>query len=509
MTSKLSGLALLSVCVALMVSCTANPVGASPTPTTKPTGTVVRTGVGCGPAQPAPSVQGPTRVPTAPMAAYDAIAADGSGTAWLASTGGFIDCYRSGQPIKEFALAPHALPIIMRSAPDGSIWFADLGRKRLGRIGLDGVLSEMQVGGTAGLAIGPDGSVWFHTGNTIYGVARILPDGRMTTYPVGVWATITVDSKGNAWMPGAYEDGRAVVVRISNSGEVTRFLLPQSVRQLAEAPDGHLWFLNVSCTSTGQIGWIDANGVTKYFDAPIADDTTYPNAIVRAPDGALWFSTSDRRLVRLVSETDVTIYSLPWSDAVPGQFVVLPGNHIVMYNNTELLDFVAANGTRLAGAGAIPANAASDTAEGTAYAAAEAAWGGNKRLNLSRSWEGDHAALFAYSSPCSLPDLYVYVVDTPDGWRKYDAYTSLDDPYLPSPGTSLQLILRTGCLNVHESPQLSSRILACLPSGSSIGIDQLPVYANGYIWWHLIAGGWGVQLILLCNKFLYASLAQC
>ena len=517
-------LAAFGICIALISACSADgtsnsPITGSPSPAP---GTIVTTGLTCGPAATPPAGTPPVRVPLPANSALITLAVDGNGTAWFGDAGPVrrLACYRPGQAIREFPLDPDFVPGFMRSSPDGSVWFSVGRNGQLGRIGRDGVLSQVQTQVSPGhpgwgVAVGPDGSVWYdtHDSDVADGVSRLWPDGRTTTFPAHAVATITVDSHGNAWMPGLFESGGPVVLRVSDSGEVARYTLPQSVRQLAEASDGHMWFLNVGCLSTQQIGWIDANGQTKFFDANVVDDTTLPNAIVRAPDGAVWFGTSDGRLIRLVSETDVTVYSLPWSDAVLGQFVVLPGNHIVMVNPAEVLDFTAVNGTRAAGPSSIPGppqRIAKDAAEGAAYAAAVGVFGPTAKIVLGKSWEGNHAALFAYQNPrCAVPERYVYVVEDSGVWREYDVRRAGQE-YLPSPAAYLlKLRFRSGCLNVHASPSVASKVVTCLHSGSSVTIDQLPVYADGYMWWHVATRGWAIHSLLLCTSFLYATLPQC
>jgi sugar lactone lactonase YvrE len=427
-----------------------------------------------------------------------------------------LGCYRQGDPVEEFALQANAQPRTLRSAPDGSVWFGEPGLGRLGRIGLDGEVTERQVAAAGSfypnwdVAVGPDGSVWYGSapppGNS---VARLRPDGTVTNYPVQSGSTISIDSHGNAWIP---QPGLEVV-RISDSGQVAEYKFANSIEQLVEASDGRMWFLNVGCVDVQQIGWIDATGQTKFFNAPNADNPGFPNSIVRSPDGAVWFGTSDGRLIRLASETDVTVYSLPWSDVGLGPFVVLAGNRILMLGHRELLDFTPINGIKVAGAQAIPAalpHVAKDVAEAEAYATAVKETSPNAKIVLGQSWEGDHAALFAYSinpNRCGYA-LLVYVVEDSGTWRKYDSFgTQNVGP--PSPGATEVLKFRTGCLNVHQSPSLGSKVVSCLPSGTQIEIDGLPVYADGYVWWHLVSRGWAAHPFLYCTQDLYATRPEC
>jgi sugar lactone lactonase YvrE len=470
-------------------------------------------------------------VPIPNYGGYGGLAVDGKGTAWFASLTSLF-CYAAGNAIREFRLDRQAQASNFRTAPDGSVWFAEIGRGRLGRIGLDGVLTERQLDFADkaywDVAVGPDGSVWYPTGHGPgSGVARMRPDGRVTTYPVPDAISITVDSHGNAWIP---QWNHSWVARVSNSGEVLEFTVTGWVKQVAEARDGRMWFLNLSCLPRQQIGWIDAGGQVKLFDAPIVDDAAFPNAMYRAPDGALWFGTIDGRLVRLVSETDVTIYSTPWPGQRIGTFAVSPGNRIVMIgtkelvnlvDNRDVLDFPAGNGIRLAGVQAIPGpqHYAKDAAEAVAYPGAIQASGSDAKAVLLQSWEGTHAALFDYvinQNRCQSYDMFIYVVEDSGGWSKYDVFEASGAYPLRAPRAVIPLKFQTGCLNVHQSPSLASQTLSCLPSGTTVYIDQLPAYADGYLWWHASTNdnphtplGWAVQKYLLCTDYMIGRLPQC
>jgi streptogramin lyase len=527
----------LSIGVFAIAACTSGGassagITAGPSPSF---GTYVSSGIGCDRPAPTPAA-GPvaTRLPIPDYGGYGGLAVDGNGIAWFGGAGyNTLFCYGAVHKFGEFRIAPKTQFSMFRTAPDGSVWYADPVRGVLGRIGRNGVLTERQVAGSQyhpwALAIGPDGSVWFDIDSPpANGIARLRPDGRLTTYPVPNGSSITVDSHGNAWI--ATSDGREIV-RISDTGEIFPVQVAVFNIQLAQAADGHMWFPSIGCASVQQIGWIDANGQTRLFDAAILDNSASPNAAVRAPDGAVWFGTIDGRLIRIASGTDVTIYSLPWPDARIGPFVVLPHNHILMIGfrelvnwvaTQELLDFTAVNGTRLAGIQAIPGplpHFTKDAADAAAYQVAAQASIPNANIVLQQSWEGSHAALFQYvvnQSRCGGQELQVDVVEDPAGWRKYYAFQNGSFP-VPAPGAVIPLKFLTGCLNVHESPSLGSQTLHCLPSNSTVQVDKmLPVYADGYIWWHIESHdgqftplGWAVQDYLLCTDNNIGRLAQC
>jgi hypothetical protein len=262
------------------------------------------------------------------------------------------------------------------------------------------------------------------------------------------------------------------------------------------------------------VGRIDQDGQTRFFDALNAEGAGFPNAIVRAPDGAVWFTTLDHRFIRLASENDVKVYRIPWADISLGPFVVLAYNRILMLGHRELLDFTPTLESTVAGAQAIPTPTPyvpKDAAEAAAYAVARDQSGAVARIGLQRTWEGSQASAFLYS--VSYPGdgghaLYVYLYEQAGSWHLYDSFGTQNLPP-PSPDLQTTLKFKTGCLNVREAPSLTAKIVSCLGSGTQIQIDGLPAYADGYYWWHLASRGWAAHKFLYCNEYTYSVRPGC
>ena len=97
--------------------------------------------------------------------------------------------------ITEFDLPrPNSGPGDITAGADGNMWFLELngqmdGRKvdgnRVGRITMDGRITEFQIPGATGsptnIAVGPDRNIWFTKGNN---VGRVTPDGTITEVPL-------------------------------------------------------------------------------------------------------------------------------------------------------------------------------------------------------------------------------------------------------------------------------------------------------------------------------------
>ncbi|WP_443684586.1 virginiamycin B lyase family protein [Nonomuraea harbinensis] len=64
----------------------------------------------------------------------------------------------------------------MVTGPDGALWFTEWAANRLGRITVDGAISEFELPGSEphGLATGPDGAIWVAMESG--GLARVMPD---------------------------------------------------------------------------------------------------------------------------------------------------------------------------------------------------------------------------------------------------------------------------------------------------------------------------------------------
>ena len=60
------------------------------------------------------------------------------------------------------------------------------------------------------------------------------------------------------------------------------------------------------------------------------------------------------------------------------------------------------------------------------------------------------------------------------------------------PGAPVKVKNTGGCLNVRSDPSLSGEKLECMIDDTTAEIDEGPVYADGYIWFHLEGRGWSV-----------------
>jgi len=194
-----------------------------------------------------------------PRPAGIALGADGSMWFTLYNSGnigritpaGKITEYRTG-------LGRAAGPYGIALGPDGNMWFTQLGANAIGVITPRGRVTTYATGITPGsspymIAAGLDGRLWFTEGES-NSIGAITTDGHVTEYPYpGDPSTagsngIALGPDGNMWFGGGNSgpDGSQVIGRITPTGEATLFPTGASSNPFGVAlgSDGYLWFTN-------------------------------------------------------------------------------------------------------------------------------------------------------------------------------------------------------------------------------------------------------------------------
>ena len=93
---------------------------------------------------------------------------------------------------------------------------------------------------------------------------------------------IALGPDGNVW----FTRSDSAVGRITPAGVASRLALPTNVSEIATGPDGNLWVTSFGSTA-GMIGRITPLGVITTFMIPSGN---VPNHIAAGPDGNLWFT---------------------------------------------------------------------------------------------------------------------------------------------------------------------------------------------------------------------------
>jgi virginiamycin B lyase len=156
--------------------------------------------------------------------------------------------------------------------PDGALWFNEPFANKIGRITMDGEVTEFPtIGGAYSVTPGPDGNIWFTTGHQI---GKMTTSGQVTTFEIP-----------------------------DPSGETTAY-------SIVTGADGNLWFGDLN----GRIGRVTPAGSFTFFDLPFPHPVPVPGGpfdVTLGPDGAVWYAGGGASAVGKVSpDGTVTNYSV-------------------------------------------------------------------------------------------------------------------------------------------------------------------------------------------------------
>ena len=194
--------------------------------------------------------------------------------------------------VSEYDLPPGTAPVAeIVGGTDGALWVTAVGANAILKLSTEGeVLAKYPLpipnSLPAGMVAGPDGAFWF-VEKTANQIGRITLDGTLTEYPIptakGTPIRLTVGPDGALWfnMIAANKVGR-----IDLAGEVTEYAVPgMGPLGLAAGADGAVWFTGYS---SGEIGRLTTGGVLTKLSVPTKDAVPY--RMVAGPDGSLWFT---------------------------------------------------------------------------------------------------------------------------------------------------------------------------------------------------------------------------
>lgn len=220
--------------------------------------------------------------------------------------------------VVEYPLPTHgANPVHIVAGRDGALWFSftfgalDPQNAEIGRITPDGVISEItslsdaspNLLGPVGLAVGPDGAIWFcagsGSGKDVYG--RITSTGVITLFPAptfnGEPDTMTTGPDGALWFNDFDANGQGQIGRLTTHGAFTLFSVPTFANDLAPGPDGNVWFVS---HNDRELGRITPHGVVTMFALPAG---VVAFNLTTGPDNALWFADTAHNSIDRVQLT--------------------------------------------------------------------------------------------------------------------------------------------------------------------------------------------------------------
>ena len=216
--------------------------------------------------------------------------------------------------MKEYRV-PNPGPALIHSAvpaPDGSIWVAQAGSKKLGRFDpATGQWAEYEHDWRKHtIAAHPDGTIWSTGGLTRF-------DPKTKTYTkipeVPTAYGIAIDKQGTIWFSQMIRDG--IIGKVDPKTLIVTKYIPPSrdrTRRIQLAGDGSIWY---AVYDGDRIGRFDPKTETfKDYALPVKD--TKPYALGIATDGQIWYSSYYRDVMgKLDPETGKVIeYPMPYAD---------------------------------------------------------------------------------------------------------------------------------------------------------------------------------------------------
>jgi virginiamycin B lyase len=153
------------------------------------------------------------------------------------------------------------------------------------------------------IAASSDGTLWIGYGANCPAIVRVTESGKATEFPIvaadGVWNVVT-GPDGNIWFTAA--DGPTTndyVGKITPSGEITEYPLPNQADGIVLGPDGNWW---LTMPFVGKIAVMTLQGdITAEYTLPKAIYGSQPKfqlgKIVLGSDGNLWFPEGYRNKI--------------------------------------------------------------------------------------------------------------------------------------------------------------------------------------------------------------------
>jgi virginiamycin B lyase len=201
--------------------------------------------------------------------------------------------------LTEFPLKGRSVPGDIVTGPDGALWFPEVIGNKIGRMTVDGTLTEYSAGISSGchplgIAVGSDGALWF-TEYWANRIGRITTGGAVTEYTTGIPSdeypeTIAAGPDGALWFTqfpsGGAGANSLLIGRITTAGVITEFPVPEGYYDwfggITAGPGNAMW---ATSYLGGKLDRIAMDGKVAEF----TEGQNHSGAIVAHQGGTLWF----------------------------------------------------------------------------------------------------------------------------------------------------------------------------------------------------------------------------
>lgn len=208
--------------------------------------------------------------------------------------------------VTEFALSnANSQPHDITLGPDGNLWFVEINADQIGRITPEGKITEFplptagQQGGPSScgpatavsqpyvITTGPDRNLWF-TECSSNKIGRITLDGKITEFVVQTPNSqphgITMGPDGNLWFAEYSANNIGVMDRDGTMfTEVPIPTAKSGAHDLTVGPDGKIWFCEITANQIGRISSGSEHSITE-FAVPNLSNGAFGNLFAIASD---------------------------------------------------------------------------------------------------------------------------------------------------------------------------------------------------------------------------------
>jgi virginiamycin B lyase len=225
--------------------------------------------------------------------------------------------------------------------PDGAVWFTEENGNKIGRITTNGTITEYPIPTSSSspskITAGPDGALWF-TEFAANQIGRIHPSAvspntsnGITEFPVPGGSSSGKSPDGIAAGPAGdnhlwfTEFGGNQIGRITTGGSVAEYSLSGfQPGDIAVGPDNRMWFLEEGAANKlGVIDPANPGSSPPEFDLPAGSD---PSGIV-ASGGAIWFTAFNGNYIGRASTTNGSVsnqFPIPTAGTQPSGIALGP-----------------------------------------------------------------------------------------------------------------------------------------------------------------------------------------